>query len=139
MPASRRLRGERGATTEVVIIFPLLLLLIMLGIQFALWFHATHVAEAASQEGARAARVCDGCSPMQAEDAGRLATKQFLDALSPNILQNRQVAVHVDGNKRTARVDVRGDAIQVFWVKLSMPIDESSEGPVERFRGANEP
>jgi len=123
----------------VVIIFPLLLLLIMLGIQFALWFHASHVAAAAAQEGARAARVCDGCSPTQAENAGRAATDQFLDALSPNILQNRQVAVSVDGNRRTARVEVRGDAIQVLWFKLSTPIQESSEGPVERFRGANEP
>ena len=139
MPSSRRLRGEAGATTEVVIIFPLLLLLIMLGIQFALWFHASHVAAAAAQEGARAARVCDGCSPIQAENAGRAATDQFLDALSPNILQNRQVAVSVDGNRRTARVEVRGDAIQVLWFKLSTPIQESSEGPVERFRGANEP
>jgi len=139
VPSSRRLRGEAGATTEVVIIFPLLLLLIMLGIQFALWFHASHVAAAAAQEGARAARVCDGCSPGQAENAGRAATDQFLDALSPNILQNRQVAVSVDGNRRTARVEVRGDAIQVLWFKLSTPIQESSEGPVERFRGANEP
>jgi Flp pilus assembly protein TadG len=123
----------------VVIVFPLLLLLIMLGIQFALWFHATHVAQAAAQEGARAARVCDGCNSQQIHDAGQVRTDQFLNALSPNILQNRQVAVVVNGNRRSVRVDVRGDALQVFWFKLSMPIHESSEGPFERFRGANEP
>jgi Flp pilus assembly protein TadG len=123
----------------VVIVFPLLLLLIMLGIQFALWFHATHVAQAAAQEGARAARVCDGCNSLQIHDAGQVRTDQFLNALSPNILQNRQVAVVVNGNRRSVRVEVRGDALQVFWVKLNMPIHESSEGPFERFRGANEP
>ncbi|MGH8998544.1 MAG: hypothetical protein ACRDY7_04055 [Acidimicrobiia bacterium] len=40
----RRMRDERGeATTEL-----------------ALWYHASHVAEAAAQEGARAARAFGG-------------------------------------------------------------------------------
>jgi len=33
----------------MVIVLPALLLLIFLGIQFALWFHASHVALAAAQ------------------------------------------------------------------------------------------
>ena len=122
----------------MVIVFPLLLLLIMLGIQFALWFHATHVAQAAAQEGARAARVCDGCNVQQIQDAGQARTDEFLNALSPTILQNRQVAVQVDGTRRMVRVDVRGNAVQIFWFKLNTPIHEHSEGPYERFRGANE-
>ena len=139
MCPTRRLQGQRGATTEVVIVFPLLLLLIFVGIQFALWFHATHVAMAAAQEGARAARTCDGCTIEQIRAAGQKRTNEMLDALSPNILTGRQVAVSVNGNRRRVRVDVRGDAVQVLWFRLSTPIHEYSEGPFERFRGANEP
>ena len=50
-------RGERGdAAVEAVLITPVLLFLIMVVIQFGLWYHASHVAEAAAQEGASAAR-----------------------------------------------------------------------------------
>ena len=58
MNLPRRARGERGsATTELVIAMPALLLLIMSIIQFGLWYHASHVAKAAAQEGVRAARI----------------------------------------------------------------------------------
>ena len=52
----RRACDERGdATTELVLVTPVLLLLIAFVVQFALWYHASHVAEAAAQEGACAA------------------------------------------------------------------------------------
>ena len=76
----RRLRGERGATTEMVIILPALLFLIFLGIQFALWFHASHLALAAAQEGARAARVANATDPVSArgaEQTGEDTANQF--------------------------------------------------------------
>jgi Flp pilus assembly protein TadG len=51
-------REERGeAVTETVIVVPALILLIMVVIQFGLWYHAQHVVQAAAQEGARAARA----------------------------------------------------------------------------------
>lgn len=53
-----RARDERGeAVTETVIVVPALILLIMVVIQFGLWYHAQHVVQAAAQEGARAARA----------------------------------------------------------------------------------
>ena len=71
---SQRLRGERGeAVTETVLLVPVLLLLIMLVIQFGLWYHAEHVVQAAAQEGARAARA-EGAT---AED-GRARAEQFV-------------------------------------------------------------
>ena len=49
---------ERGeAATETVIVVPALLLLIMVVMQFGLWYHAQHVVQAAAQEGVRAARA----------------------------------------------------------------------------------
>jgi Flp pilus assembly protein TadG len=41
----RRPRDESGAaTTEVVLLTPVLLFLVMIVIQFGLWYHAQHVA-----------------------------------------------------------------------------------------------
>ena len=52
----RRPEAERGsATTEVVLLTPVLLFLIMAIIQFGLWFHAQHVAQAAADQGVRTA------------------------------------------------------------------------------------
>ena len=54
-------RSEAGAaTTEFVIIVPALMLLIMLVIQFALYYDAANVATAAAQDSVRAARIENG-------------------------------------------------------------------------------
>src|SRR5438874_7444662 len=48
----RRLEGDHGSvTTETVLLTPVLLFLVMIVIQFGLWYHAEHVAKAAAQEG----------------------------------------------------------------------------------------
>ena len=51
-------RDERGAVAaELVIATPLLLLLIMGVIQFALWQHAEHIASAVAQQGVAVGRL----------------------------------------------------------------------------------
>ena len=51
-------RNERGdATVEAVLAVPVLLLLILMVVQFGLWYHASHTAKAAAQEGVRAVRT----------------------------------------------------------------------------------
>jgi Flp pilus assembly protein TadG len=45
-------RGE--ATTQVVILMPLLIFLVVLGVQTAIYFHAANVASAAASQGAAA-------------------------------------------------------------------------------------
>ena len=120
----------------MVVVLPALLLLIFLGIQFALWFHAVHVAEAAAQEGARAARVenaTDAASARVAEQAGEDTANQFLRGIAPRLLSNTSVVATVDRNFDRVRVDVKGDGVTIvpgFTVRIS----EHSEGPVERFR-----
>jgi len=51
--SARRDRGE--ATTQLVILTPLLVLLVFLGVQTAIYFHAANVASAAAAQGAAAA------------------------------------------------------------------------------------
>ena len=55
----RAVRGdERGSVSaELVLATPLLLVLIMGVVQFALWEHATHVADAVAQQGLAVGRL----------------------------------------------------------------------------------
>ena len=49
-PSARPDRGE--ATTQMVILTPILILLVFLGVQSAIYFHAANVATAAASQGA---------------------------------------------------------------------------------------
>lgn len=54
-PRRSRARVDRGeATAQVVILTPILILLVFLGIQAAIYFHAANVAAAAASQGAAA-------------------------------------------------------------------------------------
>src|SRR5438067_12060871 len=92
-----------SATLQTVLVMPLLLLLITAIVQFALWYHATHVAIAAAQDGARAARVEDGTT-----QAGQARAQQLLDQLGTGVLRNPSITVTRDA--ALARVEVRGFA-----------------------------
>jgi len=53
--ASCRAKSDRGeATAQLVILTPILILLVFLGIQAAIYFHAANVAAAAASQGAAA-------------------------------------------------------------------------------------
>ncbi len=119
-------RTERGAATaELVIATPLLLLLVLGIIQFALWQHATHVAQAAAQEGARAARLDGGSG-----DAGRSTAQSFLDQLGSQVIVSP--SIEVTQTALTSRVVVTGSAEQVIPI-LTLPVRGVSEGSREVF------
>ena len=123
------MRGEDGATTEFVVAFPAFFFLIMVVVQFALWLHASHVAQAAAQEGARAARVASA-------QAGEERAQRFLDNLAPSLITNRQVSASRGSD--AARVEVWGDATSLIPGFGAFRIHEVSTGPVERFRPEDE-
>ena len=128
----RRLREEQGdATTELVLVTPVLLLLVAFVIQFALWYHAAHVAEAAAQEGARAARAFDGSA-----EAGRERAERFLAETGPGIVVTPEVTVRRDVT--TARVEVHGRAPSVV-PGMRLPVTATAESPTERFAGSSRP
>jgi Flp pilus assembly protein TadG len=52
---ARRPRADRGeATVQIVILTPILILLVFLGVQAAIYFHSANVAAAAASQGAAA-------------------------------------------------------------------------------------
>ena len=120
-------RSERGAASiaEVVLVAPALLFALMLIVQFGLLLHARNVAEQAAQEGAAVARSFDGT-----EAAAKAETTNFLQALGPETLHGRGVAVN--RTAATATVTVTGTVISVVPF-LHLDVEESASGPVERY------
>ena len=120
-------QNERGdATVEAVLVTPVLLFLIMVVIQFGLWYHASHVAEAAAQEGASAARVEAGTA-----DDGRVRAEQFMTSAAPALVGSVSVTATRDAN--VARVQVDG-TVRALIPGLVLHVRGDAESPVERFR-----
>lgn len=120
--------GEHGiATTEVVLVTPVLLFLVMLVIQFGLWFHAQHVAQAAAEEGARAARAEHGSA-----GTGRGRAEAFLDQAGRTIITNRSIVATRSADVVT--IGVHGQAVNVV-PGFRLPVNATATSPVERFRG----
>lgn len=132
----RRLGGDEGATTELVIAAPAFLFMIMLIVQAGLYFHASSVASAAAQEGARAATLQGGTIA-----EGRQVADDFVQALAPRLLENVEVEGRYVDDGELVRMTVRADVTEVFelpGVDLDFTVQETSEGVVERFRPATE-
>jgi Flp pilus assembly protein TadG len=122
----RALSGDHGAVgAETVIAAPLLLLMLLTIVQFALWSHATHIAQAAASRGLAAARAHHGTAA-----AGTASTRQLLDQLADGPL--RDAAVTTERGATSASVHVTGTATPVVPL-LHLPVHAEAAGPVERF------
>ena len=135
MPASvRRLRlafrklGDRGAgAAEVVVAVPLLMLIILIIVQFAVWEHAVSVAQATAEEALAATRVQGGSAA-----AGQQRANQVLGQIGSAVLVDPNVSVV--RSVGTATVQVHATAERVFPLPgLSLPVTVTVSGPVERF------
>lgn len=122
--SQRRQRGD--ASLEAVLAAPVLLLLILMVIQFGLYYHAAHTAEAAAQEGARAARV-EGASASDGEERAR----DFMADAAPTLV--REVTVTATRDADTTRVQVRG-VVHAIVPGVDLSVRAEAESPVERFR-----
>ncbi|MHB8533256.1 MAG: TadE/TadG family type IV pilus assembly protein [Solirubrobacteraceae bacterium] len=120
------LRAQRGSvSTELVVVTPVLLLLVMVVVQFALWEHAQHIAEAAAQRGAETARVEHG-----SDAAGRAMAETAIAQLGGNLLVDATVSISRNGDVVTVDVTGTAEAVVPF---LSLPVRAVAVGAVERF------
>lgn len=108
-----------------MLIFPALLFVLMLIIQFALYAHAASVTEAAAQEAAAVARRADG-----SQAGGAAAANTALATLGPKMLTSRSVSV--ERSVTTASVTITGRVISLV-PGVSLQVRETAQGPVERF------
>jgi Flp pilus assembly protein TadG len=120
------LRGDRGAVSaELVVATPLLLLMLLVIVQFALWSHATHIAQAAASQGVAVARAQNGTAA-----AGSASARQMLDQLASGPLTGADVTA--DRTTTSASIRITGTATSVIPF-LSLPVHAEAVGPVERF------
>ena len=131
MTGLRAMRGRRrdgGVTVvQLAIAMPVVLLLIMSVIQYALFEFANQVAEAAATEGLQAATAYGvpdpGAVGQTAADATVASQDQLL--LQPN------ATVTLDLVHQTVTVVVTGTALQLV-PGLNLPVSMSAAGPIER-------
>jgi Flp pilus assembly protein TadG len=121
----RALRAdERGAVSaELVIATPLLLLLIMGVIQFALWQHAEHIASAVAQQGVAVGRLQG-----ETAAAGENQARSVLDQLGSGVLVGSDVTA--TRTATTTTVTVTGHAESIIGI-FSLPVKATAVGPSE--------
>ncbi len=129
MRRSSRRRNNAGAVTaELVVATPLLLLLISLIVQYAMYDHATHVAQSAAQEAVTATRVQGG-----SVGAGQLQGEHVIQTLGTGLLIDPEVVVERTATQ--ARVEVTGYA-ELIVPFLRLSIDAVASAPVEPSGGS---
>ena len=122
----RVLRGDRGSVSaELVIASPLLLFMVMAIMQFALWSHATHIAQAAAAQGLATARAQDATAAQ-----GDAAARRLLDQLGHGPLTDARIDAARSGEAVMIRVS--GNTTAVIPL-LHLPVHAEATGPVERF------
>ena len=127
--AKRRRAGrDRGAgSAEIVIAVPLLMLLILLIIQFAIWWNAESIAHATAEEALAAARVQGGTAA-----SGQQRAQQVISQVGSSVLVGPRVSVTMTPADVT--VTVTGTAERVVpFPGLSFPVTVTVTGPIEQF------
>ena len=134
LPGRRRAgRGDRGSSAvELVILTPMLLALIWLFIQYALYYQGRQVALAAAQIGARVARQDANSVPGWQAIAERSA-ESYYAGLGTKVLGGAVTAAAVPLGVSQVRVTVTGQAASIMF-GLTLTIHESASGPIECFR-----
>jgi hypothetical protein len=125
-PGHRRPPADGGySVVEASITLPVLILFTMLVVQWALIWHGRHVAEAAAQDGLRAARGYQASAT-----SGQSAAETYLEAVAPRLLTSPRV--DVTRTTTTVTVHVHAGVLSVL-PGSGFDVDEAASAPVERF------
>ena len=137
-PAASPLRRvDRGSSVvELAVLAPGFLMIIMLIVQFGLWFNARQVALAAAQAGAQVARE-DAAMTAGWPALAEQASSNYYDTLNTSLLSSLKTDAYGDPANQVF-VTVSGpmgySVFNFFGIKWT--ITETAGGPVECFRGA---
>jgi Flp pilus assembly protein TadG len=121
---TRRRRREAGLTsTELAVVMPVLIALVLVSFQVGLWWHAKQVADAAAREGVDAAQVVAA-----SKADGEVAAQRFLD-VAGNITEPQVVVTRTTD---TVTVVVTGRAPRLL-PGFDWQVTARAVAPVERF------
>lgn len=126
LPHRRRdVHSDHGTvTTQLVIVVPTLLILALLVVQFALAWHARHIAQYAAERALAAARVQHGSAA-----AGQAQAVRSLSQLGSHVLTSPSVTVRRTSTQATVRV--QGKVVPVV-PGLRLTASGAASGAVER-------
>jgi Flp pilus assembly protein TadG len=113
-----------AATAELAIATPLLLLLLLGFVQFALVVHAHHIAQAAAARALATARAERGSA-----EAGQADGRMLLQQVGSAALASPRLTVHRTATEASA--DVTGDVVRVLPF-LDLQVRAHAAGAVER-------
>jgi Flp pilus assembly protein TadG len=123
MEPRRRTREQGLTSTELAVIMPILIALVLVPFQVALWWHARQVADGAAREAVDAAQVATAT-----DDDGIRAAEWFLDAAG-NLTEPE---VTVTRTAETVTVEITGRAPRLI-PGFDWQVTSRAVGPVERF------
>ncbi|MFD4574903.1 TadE family protein [Streptomyces sp. NPDC058417] len=125
-------RGDSGMSAiEFVFLTPVLFFMIFATVQFALYFFADHVAQAAAQAGARKARAVADENPGGWRGAAGEVVDSYIAQLGPQLVLSPDVRP-VQPEPDTVGVEITARVPTVF-PGLDLTVHARSVGPVERF------
>jgi hypothetical protein len=110
---------------------PLLLLLIMSVVQFAIWEHAAHVADAVAQQGLSVGRLQG-----ETAGAGQNEAQNVLDQLGSGVLVNSHITANRTAATTTIVVTGRAESIVGLF---SLPVKATASGPTEAYINPGQP
>ncbi|WP_309231937.1 TadE/TadG family type IV pilus assembly protein [Micromonospora tarensis] len=113
-------------STEVVLYAPLLFLLVLIGVQLALWALAQLGVQHAANHALQTTRVSGGTAT-----AGHADATAVLNQVAGRVVTEPRVAVQRNPESATVAVSGRAPAV-VPWLRLAVSTRVSA--PVERFR-----
>ena len=126
MAGSAPRRRDDSGSVELVIVFPVALMVILLIIQAGLWFLARASARDAATDGARAAAGVGATAA-----TGQAAARSALAQLSGPVLTDASVSA--SRNQITSGVTVKGRTESIL-PGLSLPVSATVSVPTESFR-----
>ncbi len=120
-------RWNDAGLAEFVVCLPVFFLLVIAGIQYALWSHASHLARAAAEQGSQVASGY-GSNP----SAGTQAAQNFIATTGPGTLTNPQVSTStLSGGVAQVTVTGRAQAL-IPWLDLT--VSATSNAPIQEYR-----
>jgi Flp pilus assembly protein TadG len=126
-PPRRTLGGDRGSvTTEVVLYTPLLLLLVLLGVQFAVWAIAQLAVQHAANHALQTTRTLNSTTT-----AGQADATSVLAQVGGAVVTSPQITI--DRTPDTTTVQITGTAPAVVPF-LHLRVSTTVTAPTERFR-----
>jgi Flp pilus assembly protein TadG len=124
--------GDAGMSAiEFVVLTPVLFFMIFATVQFALYFFADHVAQAAAQAGARDARAEADDNPGGWRGKATTKANSYIEQLGPQLLIAPRVHP-VRPEQNTVGVEITARVPNIF-PGLNFTVHAKSQGPVERF------